>query len=105
MFARALLTAFLGAAAVFAAVLPSNSTLEKRSTVETISNCKVSGQVAITFDGARNPFWIATVYPDTLCADGPYTWETDIRNTFAGSKGTLFLNGNNWGCIYDRADE
>lgn len=34
-------------------------------------------------------------------------WESDIMNKFEskGSKATFFLNGNNYGCIYDRADQ
>lgn len=37
--------------------------------------------------------------------DGPYIYETDIVNTLnnAGIKGTFFVNGNNWECIYDPA--
>lgn len=57
--------------------------------VQVVENCKQSGQVAWTFD------------------DGPYQWESDIMNKFEakGAKATFFLNGNNYGCIYDRADQ
>ncbi|KAF8501335.1 carbohydrate esterase family 4 protein [Hysterangium stoloniferum] len=49
------------------------------------SSCKKANSVALTFD------------------DGPYIYETDIVNTLnnAGIKGTFFVNGNNWECIYD----
>jgi peptidoglycan/xylan/chitin deacetylase (PgdA/CDA1 family) len=40
-----------------------------------------------------------------LFADGPYKFQQNIINEFAGSKGTFFLNGNNFGCIYDYADQ
>ncbi|EJU00232.1 carbohydrate esterase family 4 protein [Dacryopinax primogenitus] len=50
------------------------------------SSCVVENMVALTFD------------------DGPYIYEQDILNTLnaAGIKGTFFVNGNNWGCIYDQ---
>lgn len=34
-------------------------------------------------------------------------WESNIMNSFEskGGKATFFLNGNNYGCIYDRADQ
>ncbi|KAF8572691.1 carbohydrate esterase family 4 protein, partial [Ramaria rubella] len=37
--------------------------------------------------------------------DGPYIYETQIATTLknAGIKGTFFVNGNNWECIYDDA--
>lgn len=41
----------------------------------------------------------------TTLTDGPYLWEQDIANSLQGGKATFFLNGNNYGCIYDRADE
>jgi peptidoglycan/xylan/chitin deacetylase (PgdA/CDA1 family) len=52
------------------------------------SSCKNNRQVALTFD------------------DGPFTYAHDITNALdaAGAKGTFFLNGNNYACIYD-ADE
>ena len=53
---------------------------------DVIQNCKNSGQVALTFD------------------DGPYLWERDIVSDMGGSKATFFLNGDNYGCIYDHAD-
>ncbi|KAI9359206.1 hypothetical protein DFJ73DRAFT_817347 [Zopfochytrium polystomum] len=54
-----------------------------------VYQCTVPNTVAITFD------------------DGPYTSMSTIANAFsaAGGKTTFFLNGNNWGCIYDRADD
>ncbi|RXK39999.1 deacetylase [Tremella mesenterica] len=55
--------------------------------LQTINNCYVSGQVALTFD------------------DGPYDYEGDVANALNGGKGTFFLNGNNYVCIYDRVDQ
>jgi len=50
-----------------------------------ITNCKVSGTFAMTFD------------------DGPYMYEETITDHFVDAKAvtTFFLNGNNWACIYD----
>jgi peptidoglycan/xylan/chitin deacetylase (PgdA/CDA1 family) len=31
--------------------------------------------------------------------------EATVRSDLGGSKGTFFVNGNNWGCIYDYADQ
>ncbi|KAF8591688.1 carbohydrate esterase family 4 protein [Ramaria rubella] len=49
------------------------------------SNCIRAKDVALTFD------------------DGPYKYHIDVANilTNAGIKGTFFVNGNNWDCIYD----
>ncbi|KAF8585246.1 carbohydrate esterase family 4 protein [Ramaria rubella] len=51
------------------------------------SSCVKANTVALTFD------------------DGPYIYETQIATTLknAGIKGTFFVNGNNWECIYDDA--
>jgi len=53
------------------------------------STCKTKGTFALTFD------------------DGPHDYEDDIAATLkkAGAVGTFFFNGNNWDCIYDRAEE
>jgi len=39
--------------------------------------------------------------------DGPYVFETELLDTLQskGVKATFFVNGNNWGCIYDFADQ
>jgi peptidoglycan/xylan/chitin deacetylase (PgdA/CDA1 family) len=37
--------------------------------------------------------------------DGPYDFEATVISDLNGSKGTFFMNGNNWGCIYDYADQ
>jgi peptidoglycan/xylan/chitin deacetylase (PgdA/CDA1 family) len=52
------------------------------------TSCSVANTAALTFD------------------DGPYIYETSIVNTLnkAGIKGTFFLNGGNWACIYDAAN-
>jgi len=53
-----------------------------------VSKCVKANQVAITFD------------------DGPYIYDSDLLDQFAavGAKTTLFVNGNNWDCIYNHAD-
>jgi peptidoglycan/xylan/chitin deacetylase (PgdA/CDA1 family) len=55
----------------------------RQNGLQTIYNCEVSGQIALTFD------------------DGPYIYETDVANALNGGLGTFFLNGNNYECIYD----
>lgn len=51
---------------------------------QVFTSCSVPNTVAITFD------------------DGPYQWTRTIVDTLdaAGAKGTFFVNGNNFGCIY-----
>jgi len=51
----------------------------------TFSSCTVPNKVALTFD------------------DGPYAYMMEIGDTLtnAGAKGTFFINGDNWGCVYD----
>ncbi|GAA5931042.1 chitin deacetylase [Sporobolomyces koalae] len=68
--------------------------LEKRSLEERASNgvittCKNQGEFALTFD------------------DGPYVYGQQIRQTLSdnGAKATFFVNGENYACIYDNADE
>jgi len=57
----------------------------KRALATVYSECIKPKTVALTFD------------------DGPYNYETDIVNTLdaAGVKGTFFLNGDNYRCIFD----
>ncbi|KAF6755341.1 chitin deacetylase [Ephemerocybe angulata] len=59
--------------------------LKKKAPGDVVTQCTVPGTVALTFD------------------DGPYIWETDIVDSLnaAGAKGTFFVNGNNWACIYE----
>ncbi|KAK4048531.1 hypothetical protein OIV83_004699 [Microbotryomycetes sp. JL201] len=63
--------------------------LEKRAWDGIFRKCSRSGTFALTFD------------------DGPYYIGQDIANYLnsQGVKGSFFVNGNNWGCIYDRADD
>ncbi|TRM64700.1 carbohydrate esterase family 4 protein [Schizophyllum amplum] len=69
---------------VLAAVTVANPV--KRQLAQVITNCANDNDAALTFD------------------DGPWQYQTDIVNTLndAGAKGTFFLNGNNYGCIYDQ---
>lgn len=82
MFAK--LAIIASAIATLTAAAPQN--IQKRA-VGLVSSCEVSGQVALTFD------------------DGPYIWEPTVANNLQGNKGTFFLNGNNYACIYDHAEE
>jgi peptidoglycan/xylan/chitin deacetylase (PgdA/CDA1 family) len=52
-----------------------------------VFNCNNQGQVALTFD------------------DGPSSYEQQVGNQMNGGKATFFLNGNNYACIYDHADD
>lgn len=59
------------------------------STAAAVTNCVVPGTFAMSFD------------------DGPYSFGADIATylTSYNSKGSFYVNGYNWGCIYDRADD
>ncbi|KAG8937690.1 Carbohydrate esterase 4 protein [Tulasnella sp. 408] len=65
------------------------SLVERATLAPVYSKCTTPNTVAITFD------------------DGPYTWNTDIVNTLKqyNAKGTFFVNGNNYECIYSTANE
>ncbi|KAK0214302.1 carbohydrate esterase family 4 protein [Armillaria fumosa] len=56
----------------------------KRQTAGVITSCTVPNTVALTFD------------------DGPYIYSQNIVDLLdaKGAKGTFFVNGNNYGCIY-----
>ncbi|KAK0220761.1 carbohydrate esterase family 4 protein [Armillaria nabsnona] len=77
MLSSALLTIALATAAF------SHAT--KRQTSGVITSCTVPNTVALTFD------------------DGPYIYSQNIVGILdaKGVKGTFFVNGNNYGCIYD----
>ncbi|CAE6455340.1 unnamed protein product [Rhizoctonia solani] len=57
---------------------------ERQTSAQVITSCSQPNTAAITFD------------------DGPYTWTRTIVDKLnaAGAKGTFFVNGNNFGCIY-----
>ncbi|KAG8768564.1 Carbohydrate esterase 4 protein [Ceratobasidium sp. 428] len=79
------------AAALFGAVSATpieTPELEARAAAKVITKCTKSKTVALTFD------------------DGPYVSNkkiVDLLNS-NGAKGTFFVNGNNYGCIYDQAN-
>jgi peptidoglycan/xylan/chitin deacetylase (PgdA/CDA1 family) len=54
---------------------------------QNVYNCNVQGQAALTFD------------------DGPFNYDQQISGELNGGKATFFFNGNNYGCIYDYADD
>ncbi|CAE6439118.1 Chitin deacetylase [Rhizoctonia solani] len=62
----------------------ASSPLASRSTSSVVTKCTEPNTVAITFD------------------DGPYNWTTELVDLLDsyGAKGTFFVNGNNYGCIY-----
>lgn len=61
---------------------------QRQASAQVITSCSRPNTAAITFD------------------DGPYTWTRSIVDKLnaAGAKGTFFVNGNNFGCIYSYAD-
>jgi peptidoglycan/xylan/chitin deacetylase (PgdA/CDA1 family) len=68
---------------------PQNGRVHKRAPAQVYSSCVNPNQVALTFD------------------DGPWIYHRQISDLFtnAGAKTTFFMNGNNFGCIYDNADD
>jgi peptidoglycan/xylan/chitin deacetylase (PgdA/CDA1 family) len=84
MFFRSLLLVGLSASG-----LASPTYHAKRAPAQIYSSCTVPNTVALTFD------------------DGPYNYHRQIADLFtnAGAKTTFFMNGNNYGCIYDRASD
>lgn len=78
------------AAPVTGTDIPASSSSENhiaKRDVSVVRNCNVPGQIAITFD------------------DGPFQYDNDLINTLGNNKATFFVNGNNYGCIYDYADD
>lgn len=59
----------------------------RQNGIQVVNSCYNNGQVALTYD------------------DGPFAYEYGIADALnsVGGKGTFFLNGNNYGCIYDNA--
>ncbi|KAG9105070.1 Carbohydrate esterase 4 protein [Ceratobasidium sp. 370] len=77
---------------VYAAVLGTawqgalgRPTDEQRRAPGVITSCTVPNTAALTFD------------------DGPYKWNKIVADTLsaAGARGTFFVNGNNYDCIYN----
>jgi len=62
----------------------SAAVLPRQQLANVYTSCTVPGTAALTFD------------------DGPYTWHKEIVDMLddAGAKGTFFMNGYNWDCIY-----
>ncbi|KJA21037.1 carbohydrate esterase family 4 protein [Hypholoma sublateritium FD-334 SS-4] len=86
MFSKlAALTLSLWFWSVVAVPTAEDSSLERRARASVYSKCTVAKTVALTFD------------------DGPYVYAYDIVKALdaAGAKGTFFVNGNNYRCIYD----
>lgn len=69
--------------------MQSTSLLSRDGKSAVYTRCKNEGDFALTFD------------------DGPYKYNSEIVNELnqAGAIGTFFVNGNNYDCIYDKADE
>ena len=80
-----MITIAVAAAATAAASPLANM---RRAAAPVISSCTAPNTVAITFD------------------DGPFQYTDSVLEQFdaAGMKATFFLNGQNWGNIYDYAD-
>ncbi|KAK1226226.1 hypothetical protein PQX77_010808 [Marasmius sp. AFHP31] len=62
--------------------------LHGRGAAQVITSCVTPNTAALTFD------------------DGPYQWMDQIADTLDANqaKGTFFLNGQNWDCIYGEAE-
>ncbi|GAA6046787.1 hypothetical protein JCM3770_005643 [Rhodotorula araucariae] len=70
------------------AAMLAERNLEERGAPGVVTTCKTQGHFALTFD------------------DGPYfVGSAAAVIEKAGGKGTFFFNGNNYGCLYDRADQ
>ncbi|EJD50159.1 carbohydrate esterase family 4 protein [Auricularia subglabra TFB-10046 SS5] len=71
--------------AALVAVVSASAIPAKRELAKVYSSCTVKDTVAITFD------------------DGPFIYEDELIPLLANysAKATFFLNGNNYGCIYD----
>ncbi|KAF8601435.1 chitin deacetylase [Ceratobasidium sp. AG-I] len=80
--------AIVGFATQGALALPASHNNIFARAAGVVKSCTVPNTAAITFD------------------DGPYTWTKSISDTLnaAGAKGTFFVNGKNYGCIYDNAE-
>jgi peptidoglycan/xylan/chitin deacetylase (PgdA/CDA1 family) len=67
----------------------SAASIVARAPPPVVMKCEASNKVALTFD------------------DGPYIYMRDITDTLtnAGAKGTFFVNGNNYGCIYSSSSK
>ncbi|KAL8279650.1 hypothetical protein RQP46_007963 [Phenoliferia psychrophenolica] len=87
--------AFLPVALVISSALvgaaPGGRGLDERAagSASVHTTCTKSGTFAMSFD------------------DGPYIWGGDVATFFEqhGSLASFFVNGHNWDCIYDRADD
>jgi hypothetical protein len=69
-------------------VRPSPLTRVNRAVADPATTCSRPGLAALTFD------------------DGPYDYENEISDYLHARqiKGTFFVNGYNYGCIYDEAN-
>ncbi|KAG8951024.1 Carbohydrate esterase 4 protein [Tulasnella sp. 424] len=77
---------FAAATACLVAAAPSHPIAQRATPLAKVySSCTKNNTVALTFD------------------DGPYVYMYDISKALvaAGAKGTFFVNGNNYECIYD----
>ncbi|KAG8768565.1 Carbohydrate esterase 4 protein [Ceratobasidium sp. 428] len=64
---------------------PTNEQRYAKRAPGVITSCTVPNTAALTFD------------------DGPYKWNREVVDTLnaAGARGTFFVNGNNYDCIYN----
>ncbi|ORY58382.1 uncharacterized protein BCR38DRAFT_468653 [Pseudomassariella vexata] len=82
MFSSLIRVTLIAGAAASPLIQPRQSTIPVGTA---IFSCTVPNTVALTFD------------------DGPFTYTSSVLDQLdaAGMKGTFFMNGNNWGNIYD----
>ncbi|KZT39821.1 carbohydrate esterase family 4 protein [Sistotremastrum suecicum HHB10207 ss-3] len=79
------LSFILFAGAAISSALPKPSQLRARGQAAVYTSCTKANAVALTFD------------------DGVYQWHKNVSDLLDsyGAKGTFFVNGKNWACIYD----
>ncbi|KAG9082897.1 Carbohydrate esterase 4 protein, partial [Ceratobasidium sp. 392] len=91
------------AVALFGAVSATpieNPNIGTRAAAKVITKCTQAKTVALT--SHAESFWLNPHSFD----DGPYVSNKKIVDLLGanGAKGTFFVNGNNYGCIYDQAN-
>jgi hypothetical protein len=91
---------------------PEKRSLEERASNGVITTCKNQGQFALTFDdGPVSNYFMRLYFLCEMRADSPcgkqYSYGQEIEQVFSDNdaKATFFVNGNNWDCIYDQAED
>ena len=77
-----------------------------RSSQSVITTCRKPGQFALTFDDGPVSMQLGISLRANL-AIRQYAYQSKVSQTLQsfGAKGTFFVNGHNYDCIYDVADQ